>query len=139
MYVERLLPAAREKLVTIADDAPLMEAANLLHKGTDLVIVCDSAGLVAGVITKSDVVGQMSRCQGASCTMAASLTMTRDVVICQPHELLQDVWKRMKQQKLKNIPWWTRSRGRWGYFMHETFYKFFSRNLKTKKRCCGIM
>ena len=100
MYVERLLPAAREKLVTIADDAPLMEAANLLHKGTDLVIVCDSAGLVAGVITKSDVVGQMSRCQGASCTMAASLTMTRDVVICQPHE---DVWKRMKQQQLKNI------------------------------------
>jgi hypothetical protein len=89
MYVERLLPAAREKLVTIADDAPLMEAANLLHKGTDLVIVCDSAGLVAGVITKSDVVGQMSRCQGASCTMAASLTMTRDVVICQPHECLE--------------------------------------------------
>jgi CBS domain-containing protein len=104
MYVERLLPAAREKLVTIADNAPLMEAASLLHKGTDLVIVCDSAGLVAGVITKTDVVGQMSRCQGASCTMAASLTMTRDVVICRPDELLQEVWKRMKQRKLKNIP-----------------------------------
>ena len=89
---------------TIADDAPLMEAANLLHKGTDLVIVCDSAGLVAGVITKTDVVGQMSRCQGASCTMAASLTMTRDVVICRPDELLQEVWKRMKERKLKNIP-----------------------------------
>jgi len=104
MYVERLLPAAREKLVTIADDAPLMEAANLPHKGTDLVIVCDSAGLVAGVITKADVVGQMSRCQGASCTMAASLTMTRDVVICWPDELLQEVWKRIKERKLKNIP-----------------------------------
>ena len=104
MYVERLLPAAREKLVTIADDAPLMEAANFLHKGTDLVIVCDSAGLVAGVITKTDVVGQMSRCQGASCTMAASLAMTRDVVVCRPGELLQDVWKRMKERKLKNIP-----------------------------------
>ena len=38
MYVERLLPAAREKLVTMADDAPLMEAANLLHKGTDRVM-----------------------------------------------------------------------------------------------------
>lgn len=104
MYAERLLPAAREKLVTIADDAPLMEAANLLHKGTDLVIVCNSTGLVAGVITKTDVVGQMSRCQGASCTMTASLTMTRDVVICRPDELLQDVWKRMKERKLKNIP-----------------------------------
>ena len=104
MYVESLLPAAREKLATIADDAPLMEAANLLHKGTDLVIVCDSAGLVAGVITKTDVVGQMSRCQGASCTMAASLTITRDVVICRSDELLQEVWKRMKERKLKNLP-----------------------------------
>lgn len=104
MYVERLLPAAREKLVTIADDAPLMEVANLLYKGTDLVIVCDSADLVAGVITKSDVVGQMRWCQGGSCTMAASLTMTRDVVNCRPDELLQEVWKRMKQRKLKNIP-----------------------------------
>ncbi len=104
MYVERLLPAAREKLVTIADDAPLMEAAKLLHKGTDLVIVCDSAGLVAGVITKTNIVGQMSRCQGASCTMAASLTMTCDVVICRSDELLQEVWKRMKERKLKNLP-----------------------------------
>jgi len=104
MYVERFLPAAGEKLVTIADDAPLTEAANLLRKGTDLVIVCGSAGLVTGVITKTDVVGQMSRCQGASCTMAASLAMTRDVVVCRPGELLQDVWKRMKERKLKNIP-----------------------------------
>jgi CBS domain-containing protein len=104
MYVERLLPAAREKLVTMADDAPLTEAANFLREGTDLVIVCGPAGLVVGVITKTDVVGQMSRCQGASCKMAASLAMTRDVVVCQPGELLQDVWKRMKEHKLKNIP-----------------------------------
>jgi CBS domain-containing protein len=104
MYVDRLLTAAREKLVTIADDASLMEAANLLHRGTDLVIVCDSAGLVAGVITKADVVGQMSRCQGGSCMVAASLTMTRDVISCRPGELLQKVWERMKQRKLKNIP-----------------------------------
>ena len=104
MYVERLLPAAREKLVTIADDAPLTEAANFLREETDLAIVRGPAGLVAGVITKTDVVGQMSRCQGANCTMAASLAMTRDVVVCRPSELLQDVWKRMRDRKLKNIP-----------------------------------
>jgi len=44
MYVGRLFPAVREKLVTIKDDAPLMEAANYPHKGTDLLIVCCSAG-----------------------------------------------------------------------------------------------
>ena len=30
--------------------------------------------------------------------------MTRDVVVCRPGEPLQDVWKRMKECKLKNIP-----------------------------------
>jgi CBS domain-containing protein len=104
MYVETLLPTARGKLVTIAGDAALMEAANFLHKGIDLVIVCGSAGLLAGVITKTDVVRQMSRCQGASCTMAAPLAMTPDIVVCRPDELLQDVWKRMKERRLKDIP-----------------------------------
>jgi CBS domain-containing protein len=104
MYVEGLLSAARERLVTIVGKAPLSEAAKFLHEGADLVIVCSSAGLVVGIITKTDVVGQMSRCQGASCTMPASLAMTRDVVVCQRGELLQDVWKRMKERELKNIP-----------------------------------
>jgi CBS domain-containing protein len=36
--------------------------------------------------------------------MPASLAMTRAVVVCRPGELLQDVWKRMKERKLKNIP-----------------------------------
>ena len=36
--------------------------------------------------------------------MEASLKMTRDVIICRPDEPLQDVWKRMQERKLKNIP-----------------------------------
>lgn len=104
MYVEGLLEQAREKLVTIADDAPLIEAAKLLRLGTDLVVVCTPAGLLAGVITKTDIVGQISRCQGAGCIIAASLVMTRDVVLCRPEEMLQDVSARMKERSLKNIP-----------------------------------
>lgn len=104
MFVERLLPAARNRLVTIADDAPLIEAAKLLGSGTDLVVVCGSAGLLAEVITKTDVVSQMSHCQGASCITAVSSVMTRDVVLCRQGELLHDVWVRMKERSLKNIP-----------------------------------
>ena len=54
------------------DDASLIDAAKLLQAGTDLVIVCDVAGLLAGVITKTDVVAQISRCQGASCMSAVA-------------------------------------------------------------------
>src|SRR6185437_13500517 len=62
------------------------------------------AGFVTGIITKTDVVSQMSRCQGANCTMAASLALTRDAVVCRPGEPLQDVRTRMKERKLKKIP-----------------------------------
>ena len=104
MLVEKLLPAARERLATIADNAPLIEAARLLRAGTDIVVVCDSAGFLAGVITKTDVVSQISECQGCSCTAAASSVMARDVVLCRPGDWLQDVWSRMKEHGLKNVP-----------------------------------
>ena len=68
------------------------------------MIVCGSTGLMAGVITKTDVVSQMSCCEGANCVTAASLAMTHDVVFCRPGELLHDVWTRMKERGLKNIP-----------------------------------
>ena len=104
MFVERVLPAAREKLVMITDDAPLIEAAKLLGNGTDLVVVCAPGGVLAGVITKTDVVSQISQCQGTSCAMAASLVMTRDVVLCRPSDGLHDVWSQMKERGLKNVP-----------------------------------
>lgn len=54
MFVERMLPAARQRLVTINDDAPLIEAANLLlERPTDLLVVRSGDELLAGVITWS--------------------------------------------------------------------------------------
>ena len=104
MLIEEMLPKARERLVTIANDVPLIEAAKLLQAGSELVIVCDTAGFLVGVITKTDIVAQISHCQGASCITAAALVMTRDVVLCRSTDLLHDVWARMKARGLKNVP-----------------------------------
>ena len=104
MVVERMLEVARTKLVTLADDARLIEAAKLLSSGTDLVIVCDSEGGLRGVVTKTDVVRQISECDGATCMCPASKVMTREVVMCRGSDLLRDVSKLMKERHLKNIP-----------------------------------
>jgi CBS domain-containing protein len=104
MLVETLLSAARTKLVTIADDAPLIQAAKLLRAGTDIVVVCGSTGFLSGVITKTDVVRQISSCQGATCISAAALVMTRDVVVCRPTDWLHEVWSKMKERGFKNVP-----------------------------------
>lgn len=104
MFVEEMLEVAREKLATVADDATLIEAAKLLSSGIDLVIVCDGEGVLAGVITKTDVVRQIAVCRGASCTCPTSTVMTRDVVLCRVNDPLRDVAKRMYERHLKNIP-----------------------------------
>lgn len=104
MVVEDVLEVARERLVTIADGAKLIEAAKLLTSGTDIVVVRDGGGVMHGVVTKTDVVRQISVCQGATCQCPVSTAMTRDVVLCQGADRLQDVSERMKARHLKNIP-----------------------------------
>jgi CBS domain-containing protein len=50
MFVERILPAARERLVTIKNGAPVIEAAKLLlDRHADLLVVCGDDELMAGI------------------------------------------------------------------------------------------
>jgi CBS domain-containing protein len=104
VFVEHILTAARARLVTIAYDATLLEAVRLLRAGTDLVVVCGVGGIVVGVITKTDVIAQISKCQGAACKVPAALVMSAHVLQCTPCDLLQDVWAKMKARNLKNVP-----------------------------------
>ena len=105
MLVERILPVARERLVTIRDNALLMEAAKLLgDRHTNLVVVCNDDGAMVGVVTKTDVVRQISCCHGSGCTMAVATVMIQDVTHCRPDHLLQDVWSIMKERSLLHIP-----------------------------------
>jgi CBS domain-containing protein len=104
MFVDDLLPKARGQLVTIAEDAPLIEAARLLHAGTDLLVACDEAGRLAGIITKTDVVGQIGRCLGSSCTAPVALVMIKGALTCRAGERSRDVWEAMKRRGIKNVP-----------------------------------
>jgi len=104
MVVEQLPPAARARLVAIAEDVPLIEAGWLLGAGTDLVVARAPDGTLAGVVTKTGVVARIARCEGGGCLVAASLAMTRDVVSRRPGDGLHEVWDRMKARGVKNVP-----------------------------------
>ena len=78
--VEKRVPVARERLVTVRDDAPLVEAAKFLDgRDINLVVVCDKGGAMVGIVTRTNVVRQMALCQGCGCTAAAGSVMTKDV------------------------------------------------------------
>ncbi len=105
MFVEALLPVALDRLATIREDAPLIEAATQLARSRiNLVVACSVDASIAGVITKTDVVRQLSQCKGSGCTTAASLVMTRNVVVCRPTDWLADVWVMMRERGFKHIP-----------------------------------
>ncbi len=104
MFVERLLAAARERLITIHSEASILEAARLLGAGTDIIVVCGPDGTIAGVITKTDIVRQLGVCQGACLENPASAVMTSHVVLCYPSDRLHDVWMSMRERGLENVP-----------------------------------
>jgi CBS domain-containing protein len=103
ILVRHLLPQARRRLVAVEEDAPLIEAARLLRAGTDIVAVRSASEVLVGVITKTDIVGRISQCQGSACRTAASSVMTRDVVACGPADDLHDVWSTMRSREFKNV------------------------------------
>ena len=104
MRVERVVPAASKRLITIGEDAPLTVAAAKLLRDpdADLVVVCNADKRMSGVISKTDVVRQFSR--ESESPPAASTVMTRTVMSCRPGDLLHDVWAMMKARRLKNVP-----------------------------------
>ncbi|WP_333793309.1 CBS domain-containing protein [Hyphomicrobium sp.] len=103
--VESILPAARDKLVLIADDRQLTEAASLLASvNRHMVVVCDGSGRMVGVVTRTDIVRQIQHCEGCACTTKCIAVMSTPVVACQPGDWLPDVWATMKQKGLQNIP-----------------------------------
>lgn len=104
MFVQQMLVTARERLVQVDVHALVKTVATIMAQPhMDLVVVCDG-NILAGVVTKTDLVAQMGRCEGGACTARIETVMTRDVVSCRPNDLLADLWVVMKARGLQRIP-----------------------------------
>lgn len=105
LRVGGILDAARRRLVTIRYDARLPEVAQLLAaQNANLLVVCDHSGLMAGVVTKTDIVRRIGQCHGHTCTLSGAVVMTRDVFCCRSEDMLEDVWAVMKLAGFREVP-----------------------------------
>ncbi len=105
MFVEQMLHSARERLVVIDAGATIRQAADLMSKPhVALIVVRGPDGRMVGVVTKTDLVAQIGRCDGGACTARVDTIMTHDVVSCRGDELLHDVWSVIKSRGLLRIP-----------------------------------
>lgn len=104
MSIETFLPVARKRLCCIEEGAALMQAARLLEREHEMLVVCEGDGRIAGVVTRSDVVRRIGVCSGASCTAPLNHALTREVITASPHDDLKQAWKVMQDRGLKNVP-----------------------------------
>ena len=105
MFVEQILPQARERLATISATASVTDAAEVTSRlHADLVVVCNETGSMVGVITKTDIVSQIGRCGAGGCKARVDTIMTREVLSSRTNESLQDVWTAMKVRGLQHVP-----------------------------------
>ena len=80
LNVTHLSAVARSRLFTVTLQTPLLEAAQKLTAAQiGLVVVCDADGVMAGVVSKSDIVRQIGHCLGSACQTLARDLMTVDV------------------------------------------------------------
>lgn len=108
MFVHQLLPAARGRLAIVTDQTSLNRVAQVLNvEHINLAVVCDPDGRMMGVITDSDVVRCIARCEQShdrACQLNAVAAMTRDVLACRLDDDLRGLWAIMKTRGLRHIP-----------------------------------
>ena len=104
MLVEQMLSRACERLAVVDAGASVKDAADLMAQpATDLVIVC-RGGAVIGVVTKTDIVVQISRNPGSDLAMPVDAIMRRDVATCRSSAPLSAVLQAMKDRGFQRFP-----------------------------------
>jgi CBS domain-containing protein len=103
--IANVLPSTQERLLLLGDHRQLTDAASLLAEpNRQMVVICDRAGAMVGVVTRTDIVRQIRHCKGCACTTACAMVMSTQVISCRPDDWLHDVWSTMKSKGLHSVP-----------------------------------
>ena len=102
--VQHICANARKRLVVLGLEAVLNDAARVLtNPASPLVVICNSGGIAAGLLTKTDLVRAI-RSYSMTGTTPVEAAMTRSMLSCAMTETLQCVWTRLNTRGLRCAP-----------------------------------
>ncbi|MFN3888830.1 MAG: CBS domain-containing protein [Beijerinckiaceae bacterium] len=105
MTVRRILAAKGRDVVTISPTSSLAEAARLLtERRLGALVVTDSSGAVAGILSERDIVRSIAAHGPASLDQPVSHCMTRDVVTTVDSATIQTVMSEMTDGRFRHLP-----------------------------------
>jgi CBS domain-containing protein len=105
MNVETILKGKGRAVVTIAPDATIAEAVDLLRrKGIGAVVVTAGAGVIAGILSERDVVHALADRGAELLSLPVSALMTRHVFTCKPDDGVADLMAQMTERRIRHLP-----------------------------------
>ena len=105
MQVEAILQSKGTVVRTVPDNARVHDAVDVLNKyNIGAVIVTDSDGQVAGIISERDIVRLLGRDPAGALKRPVSECMTAKVVTCSRDTMIADLMEQMTRFRIRHIP-----------------------------------
>jgi len=105
MNVETILKAKGRAVVTIAPDATISEAVELLRqKGIGAVVVSDDGIRIGGILSERDIVHALAERGARTLQLEVATLMTRHVYSCRPDDTVADLMAEMTLRRIRHLP-----------------------------------
>ncbi len=94
-----------EEMLACRSDNNLEEASSLLAEHNIGVLpVRDGAGGLLGILSERDIVRAVAQHGSAALALSVEDLMTRDVVVCSPHDTVMNAMKLMSEHNIRHLP-----------------------------------
>ena len=105
MNVARMLKDKGRGVATVAPDAPLRQAVEMLAaERVGALVVCDHDMHVSGIISERDVVRMIAASGPAVLDAPVSSCMTSDVRTCSEHDSVEFLMEEMTSHRFRHMP-----------------------------------
>jgi CBS domain-containing protein len=105
MTVERILREKGTEVITIAPQATVGAAVQLMAKhNIGVIVVSEDAYLLGGIVSERDVVWALAEFGIEALGMPNSAIMTSKVFVCHPVDPLIEIVRIMTEQRIRHMP-----------------------------------
>jgi CBS domain-containing protein len=105
MNVAAILETKGRAVVTIAPEAKMADAVDLLRrKGIGAVVVSDDGVKVGGILSERDIVHALADRGAAMLAEGVADLMTRHVYTCAPSDTVADLMAEMTRRRIRHLP-----------------------------------
>ena len=105
MLVSQIIKDKGDDVFTVTPADTIADAArHLRERRIGALVVKDADGAVAGILSERDIVWGLAEHGPKALEMPVSNCMTKDVLVAQPHESVDELMGRMTDKRVRHLP-----------------------------------